>query len=930
VKASYTLTGALLALVLLPAARSGPVEFGQAEIQRAIKERGLSSKRFRIRPEISTAEPGSFRITGTRITGGDLRGLMYGLLTAADQIRTYGRLLATHGEPATPIRGIRKFLHNKDLEADWYYSRDYWSGFFRMLARNRFNRFNLVFAHQTNYLAPPYPYWVSLKEFPEVKVPGLSDRQRQRNLDTLRFIAQTAADHGIDFTLGIWEQNVQRNQRPTVEGLTPDNIGPYTYAALRKVLAECPAIRSVQVRTNRESGIPPERQVEFFRDYVYKAIRDAGHLVTLDLRGWRMSKGMLEAATHAGMPVRLSTKYWAEHLGRPYQPAEITPNYSYMDFLKKSPGARPGKLRPYDFFWEIWALGSNRLLLWGDPDYVRRAVPTLTLSGSRGFEIDAPLAQMGFGNRPGKWGVFASGQQDRVFWKWDFERYWLFYMLWGRLSYDPKTPAAVWLNELKRRFGDAAPDVLEAYKQASRVLPEIVAVNMPDPNMYMWPEINPGGLIELYRQTLPSDRRFVASFPEAVRNRMQGIPSAKQTPHETAGRLNEIAAAVEKAVTLVRKQLGSTNKEWNGSEPDFRVLAKLARFHAHRQIAADQLSDYDQTADREALETARKELTAALKVWQELVKFTDGLYPPEMAYGPEDTGHWKDKLVYVRHDLETLREREWILDRFGRFDYGFDFGGLMRDRADRFRIEPRFHGVLPGLAYDDERGYGWLGDGERKAVPITTPLRRLMRATAPDPRWLPENLLFGDWISGRGPQTFRVRTSPGQYRVTFLYPDGNITTAERQASGGALDIVFPEGQWRVCGLIVKTTEKQARPARRPWRERPPRPSISHLRPRRATAGRPLHLRLRLRPVTAAATVRLYYRPLNQLAKFKMLEAPAKNPAFTVPGEDLSAEWDLMYYFEVLNKQDTGWFYPDPDQATPYFVVPVEPGARPRR
>jgi len=38
------------------------------------------------------------------------------------------------------------------------------------------------------------------------------------------------------------------------------------------------------------------------------------------------------------------------------------------------------------------------------------------------------MAQKGFGNRPGKWGVFAAGQENRVFWKHEFERYWLFYL----------------------------------------------------------------------------------------------------------------------------------------------------------------------------------------------------------------------------------------------------------------------------------------------------------------------------------------------------------------------------------------------------------------------------------------------------------------------------------------------------------------------
>ena len=38
----------------------------------------------------------------------------------------------------------------------------------------------------------------------------------------------------------------------------------------------------------------------------------------------------------------------------------------------------------------------------------------------------------------------------------------------------------------------------------------------------------------------------------------------------------------------------------------------------------------------------------------------------------------------------------------------------------------------------------------------------------------------------------------------------------------------------------------------------------------------------------------------------------------------------MYYFEILNSEKTGWFYPDPRVETPYYVVTVIPGQPPER
>ena len=70
-------------------------------------------------------------------------------------------------------------------------------------------------------------------------------------------------------------------------------------------------------------------------------------------------------------------------------------------------------------------------------------------------------------------------------------------------------------------------------------------------------------------------------------------------------------------------------------------------------------------------------------------------------------------------------------------------------------------------------------------------------------------------------------------------------------------------------------------------------------------------------------MRLHYRAVNQLAAFRTLEAPpSPRTTFIIPGYDMSADTDLMYYFEVLHGRNGGWFQPDPDQATPYHVVAV--------
>jgi len=181
-------------------------------------------------------------------------------------------------------------------------------------------------------------------------------------------------------------------------------------------------------------------------------------------------------------------------------------------------------------------------------------------------------------------------------------------------------------------------------------------------------------------------------------------------------------------------------------------------------------------------------------VWERLVRLTDGLYPAEMAFGPEDIGHWKDKLPYVRHDLELVKERAELLDKFGRFDFGFDFGAPVKTPANlasflpedpasyRARafvlantLAPRFLLVDPDMRYADSRGYGWTSDGRRaaEAIPLTPYLE--IRAVAKNPANLPHDVLYRDYIRGRE-RKFPVRVenvwrSRAEAAPQFAEPD---------------------------------------------------------------------------------------------------------------------------------------------------------------
>jgi len=523
-----------------------------------------------------------------------------------------------------------------------------------------------------------------------------------------------------------------------------------------------------------------------------------------------------------------------------------------------------------------------------------------------------------------------------VFWKWEFERYWLFYRLWGRLSYNPELPGRVWMDEMTARFGGAVADVMKAYESASLVMPEIIAVHLADPNMYIWPEINPGGLVDEYRYVLPSDWRYVASIREAADNRLARVASAKQTPVQTAARFDAMGNSIDQALERAGRNV-KHGPEWLSTEPDLRVLALMAHYHAQKQIAAYHLELFDRTRDEESLRTARRAVERGLGIWQALVKLTDGLYPETMSFAPNDRGDWKDKLPYVKYDLQLVQDREEIYRQFGKFTAGFDFGAPVQSQTNRNQyraddyvlqnnVAPGFLPVDASTRYSEERGYGWLADGTREAVGIPLTPYLEVEAVAKNPQNLPRDVLFRDYIRGSGAQKFAVKVKAGEYEVLFLHPDHSSSAVALSASDARLEISFPDGSWVVSGLIVKRKRGESANAIPPEPRQLSNPGLEHRPPAQAQVGSDLKLALYVKNKAQVKAVRLWYRAVDQLAEFKMIEHSSSEP-FVVPAADVPANYDLMYYFEVLNDSESGWFQPDPLTVTPYYVVKTTGGVR---
>ncbi|HSR05951.1 MAG TPA: hypothetical protein VLM42_02270 [Bryobacteraceae bacterium] len=331
------LLSSLLLLAML--ADAGPAEFGQSELDAAMAQRKLKWKN---QVELSLDAPDTFRIEpysmgGAHITGGDLRGLMYGLLEAAEQIRDSGHFTKTTGIPAASLRGVRIVL-TPELEQA---SEEFWNSYFRMLARNRFNRVHVAFAR----IEAPY------------RLP--------------QFLSHTAADYGIDFTLGIG--------------------GGVTAEELAHALIVCPSIRGVALEDASAQAA------------VFSALRVAGRRVTLDLDGATAEPAVLQTALAEGVPVLRPAAAWPPSFetAPPIDAANAEAHpvfYEVMGRLSYDPKSKQEYRAAREV--ELWIAAAQQSNL-GGSDYVAAAGETVR-GGSAKFtppeiaeRLDAAAAQVG-------------------------------------------------------------------------------------------------------------------------------------------------------------------------------------------------------------------------------------------------------------------------------------------------------------------------------------------------------------------------------------------------------------------------------------------------------------------------------------------------------------------------------------------------------
>lgn len=634
--------------------------------------------------------------------GHDARGVAYALTELADRVfhrsEPFGGKLPTIEAPANRIRSITRIFANEREDKGWFRDKSMWTAYLDMLAMNRFNRFSLTLGIQYDYpyhnniisdvyLHFPYPYLVALPDY-GIKVRELPASETGENLETLKHIGREAARRGLDFQLGLWTQRYDFDDVPNatynIDGVTEENLAPYCRDSVVFLLREVPQITGLTFRIHVEGGVS-EGDYGFWRT-VFGGIKSVGRPIEIDMHAKGLDDETLAVARESGMPVSVSPKYLAEHMGlsyhtsaireREYPPKEAMTNREKLSvgtrrFTRQSYGDFVPAGRDWRVTYRMWP-GTQRVLAWGDPALAAGYGQSGSFCGSDGIEWMEPLS---FKGRQGSGitGGRTTYKLPDMATRYDWEKYLYQYRLWGRLTFNPDSDRDGWLRYLTTMCGDAAEAVERGMAKASRILPLVTHAHGPSiANNAYWPEIYTNMAVAGESLKRPMgfdmdeptrfgnaptfDPQMFANGREYATALLKGESLRSYTPLDVADWLVDCATGAESAAIEIRNARDVQKPAVQRLLVDMQILAAIGRFFAAKFRASCWGEIYLASLSEKARLRTVELLRQARAAWKAAIDHSFEVYQDDLTFGPGPhlRGAWRDRLADIDREVKEL------------------------------------------------------------------------------------------------------------------------------------------------------------------------------------------------------------------------------------------------------------------------------------
>ncbi len=643
-------------------------------IEIVINANDLNSEAYEILPE-------NKKIT---IKGGDGKGIIYGSLSLAEDVRN--GILLQNIKPRSEtsklaFRAIKfdlpwdTYRHSYALDLHQETCRDlnFWEAFLDMMAENRFNTLTLWNLH-------PYPFMIRPKNFPEAC--PFNDEEIKEWQHLFHGIFRMARERGIDtymvpFNIFVSPEfarahNVAMDNLSHdhfVKGDTSEIIKRYTMECVTQILQDYPDLTGMGLTLGEGmGGMTPQQREDWMKETIIKGMSLAGRKSKLIHRipfsSTTGSLGPTSIETEQLTREGIEKEGKLDFIEGPVW-ADLKFNWSHAHSTTKLIKVHGGKLHGTYFKPEpksykiIWTARNEDFfcLRWGVSDFIREHINSNAHSYVGGYMVGSEtyIPAKDYFTKPG----------TVVSWKYAFQRQWLFYKLWGRLLYNPLTSDSLFKEEFIQRYGKKAGILLEAGALAGKTPLRLASSFNCGWDFTLYSE----GFMALNNETKrveyisvdrqinqpPLDTNYI-SVKEYVKTISSGksFTNDKITPPVLAQMLDRDYA---KALNLVKNMNTSDNNDLMQEVADIKVWANLGLYFAEKLKGAVSLETYRVKGGKENKQTAVKHLAKSLQFWNIVIDITRPIYSdmPLVHYSSQDGKNWKEN-DHLRFHWEKLRQ----------------------------------------------------------------------------------------------------------------------------------------------------------------------------------------------------------------------------------------------------------------------------------
>jgi hypothetical protein len=649
----------------------------------------LSTNTKQLGEEAYSIQTGNKKIT---VTGGDKRGIIYGCLSLAEELRNGNRLEKIKSRSEKPhfqLRAIKfdlpwdTYRHSDALDLHYETCKDlnYWKAFLDMMVENRLNSLSLWNLH-------PYTFMIKPKNFPEASPFTNAQLKEWQNLfhGIFRMAKERAIDiYIVPFNIFVSPEfskahNMDNLQHDFfVKGDTSELVKRYTRECVTQMLQEYPEITGMGLTLGEGmGGMSPQEREDWTNQTIIRGMRLAGRKLKLIHRipfsSTTGSLGVTSIETEKLTRKEIEAQGNLSFLQPPIF-ADLKYNWSHAHSTEKLVKVHGGKL--YDTYFKPepknykinWTVRNEDFfcLRWGVPDFIRSHIATNNQSYVGGYMIGSEtyIPAKDYFTKPG----------IAVNWKYTFERQWLFYKLWGRLLYNPQTPDNIFQAEFIQRYGKEGSNLLKAFSLAGKTPLRLGSLFDFTMDLTLYEEgfmalddkvkrveyISVDRLI--HQPVTDPDYVSVADYVKTITEGRSFTPD-KITPPMLVGMLEQDC---NKALALVKDIQTSTNNALMFEVADVKTWANMGLHFAEKLKGAIALQTYRTKGGEENKRDATKHLENALKYWDEVVGITSPIYNdmPLVHYSEQNgirseenkhlTFHWKKLRPDVAKDIETAK-----------------------------------------------------------------------------------------------------------------------------------------------------------------------------------------------------------------------------------------------------------------------------------